>query len=142
MTSNVIIETFKPRDLSNDQITKLKRLTLRNGMMRGALDRCILNGDGHVTTARIDDMYVSWGLRFKIPYYPTKNNWGLYVYTKQSHRRQGIGTKVIARSIRSVRPNIPVYCYPHDDTSHGFWTVNAVRYPKVKGARMPANEGR
>ena len=81
-----------------------------------------------VVMIKDDQKVLSWGL---IDYtdgkYPV-----VQVYTRATHRRRGLGTRVIQKVKRVLGSDCFVY-FGHDDRSAAFFSQQDIRYPNSEG---------
>lgn len=92
-----------PAELNKDEYLQLLRLNMREaGTMRETLKECREQKCGHVAYIEDEGKIVAWCL-----YYKTVGGTGAHFYTKKSHRRRGLGTK-LAEYVKSVAEDIEV----------------------------------
>lgn len=125
-------------ELTHEEIRQLDILNLReHGLMQGefrnylyCLDYLKENPkkgfmpDAHafMILSKHTDYIVAWAFVFPGCYYQQRPEgpWDVYIYTHPSHRRRGLGGKIIRKICRQMGKS-NIYIHPHDDQSEKFY---------------------
>lgn len=104
-------------ELSPAELAACKRLTLRDGLMRGSLDE--VRGHPRDRNSRVvliesEGRLLAWALVYRLGKEPTE----AHFYVRSTHRRRGLGTRLMEEVRRFTRrPQV----HPHDVTSQSFF---------------------
>lgn len=116
-------------DLTAEEYRKCYALNLRSkGMMQEVLSKERFRDSGKYAYAFMifdGDRLVSWAIRFT----ERDNFWSVYLYTKTTYRRRGLGSLLLKEARRGLKV---VAVHPWDERSASFYrkTPAAVLYNK------------
>lgn len=120
----ITLSTKPVRKLSDQEYARCKKLTFvgepgyRRGMMQAELIRQRNKPDSTAKAVLAKDykgIIVGWALIWRPnPKSPLKR-WDYYMYVQKSHRKQGIGKRLLSRAGMGKQGRI--YVFPHDQLS-------------------------
>lgn len=115
--ANITVRRALVSELSPAELAACKRLTLKDGLMRGSLN--IARGHRQDRSSRVvliesEGRLLAWALVYRVAKEPTE----AHFYVRSSERRRGLGTRLMQEVRRCTRrPQV----HPHDSTSQSFF---------------------